>query len=397
MKKKFIDKFSEHLEGLDLNSRQVMFQRLIRERGFFETVCNTIEDGLLVTGSDLKLRYHNRAAVEMLALPQDVSQIRLSQLIPGVNWQQLQNPETKKWVRAARQELEICYPEPRYIQCQLAPLANNSDLAIVVLHDVTETRKRTGAELEKETVKAVSLLAAGVAHEIGNPLNGLYLNLQILERAFAEPECNDLSASETLEMLECCKSEVERLDSIIHSFLTAIRPGKMEFKPVDLREVVVDVLNFMRPEIESRKVDVKCQWGEVLPPVPGDREQLKQAFYNIIRNAVQAMSNGGELSIFGYSTPEFRILEFADSGRGMSSDDLREMFVPFHTAKASGNGIGTMVIERVCREHGADFGVITEEERGTVFQLRFPTGSRRVRLLPASGDGEKVESTEKGD
>jgi signal transduction histidine kinase len=182
-------------------------------------------------------------------------------------------------------------------------------------------------------------------------------------------------------MLEICKSEVERLDSIIHSFLSAIRPGKGCFAPVDLQELVVEVLNFMRPEIEARKVEVKCSWNTPLPKISGDHEQLKQAFYNIIRNAVQAMSNGGTLEIYGYSTSEFRVLEFADSGGGMTPEALRDMFVPFKTTKAGGNGIGTMIIERVCREHCAEFGVVTEAERGTVFQLRFPAGTRRMRLL----------------
>ena len=112
---------------------------------------------------------------------------------------------------------------------------------------------------------------------------------------------------------------------------------------------------------------------------------MKQAFYNIIRNAVQAMSNGGTLAIYGYSTAEYLGIEFADTGGGMTPEALRDMFIPFKTTKASGNGIGTMIIERVCREHGAEFGVVTEAERGTVFQIRFPTGARRVRLLNHEG------------
>ena len=236
---------------------------------------------------------------------------------------------------------------------------------------------------QRETVKAVSHLAAGVAHEIGNPLNSLSMNLQILERSLEDPE-EAVSSQEAIRMIRRCESEVERLDSIIHSFLSAIRPGKAQFAPVDLRETVFEVLNFMRPEIESRQVAVKCQWSDQLNQISGDVEQLKQAFYNIIRNAVQAMSNGGMLEIYGYSTPEFKVLEFADSGRGMSPDDLREMFVPFKTSKAGGNGIGTMIIERVCREHGAEFGVVSTEGRGTVFQVKFPNGTRRVRMLPGN-------------
>jgi len=380
-RKNFFNRFSERFDDLDASSRQTYLLRLVRERGFFETVFNTIEDGLLVIDRDLKLRYFNRAANELLALPADTSQLRLSQLIPNVDWTLITQNGSSEWNRVARQELEIRYPEPRFIQFYLAPLPAETELAAVILHDVTESRRRAGAELEQETVKAVSLLAAGVAHEIGNPLNSLYLNLQMLERSVADGE--DFSPEEAASMLEVCKSEVERLDSIIHSFLTAIRPGKMKFVSVDLKELVVDVLNFMRPEIEARKIDIKCNWGSHIPAISGDPEQLKQVFYNIIRNAVQAMTNGGGLSIYGYATPDHRILEFSDSGRGITPETLREMFIPFKTTKAGGNGIGTMIIERVCREHGAEFGIVSEPERGTVFQLRFPSGAKRVRLLPS--------------
>ena len=383
VRKKFIDRFSERFDALDPGSRQAYLLRLVRERGFFETVFNAIDDGLLVVDRELRLRYFNRAAEALLALPKDTSSLRLSQLLPGIDWQRLLRNDENSWHRVARQELEIRYPESRFIQFYLAPLPDETELAAVILHDVTENRRRAGAELEQETVKAVSFLAAGVAHEIGNPLNSLYLNLQILEETFREAGSHPAPSEDTISMLEICKSEVERLDSIIHSFLTAIRPGKGHFAPVDLPELVSEVLNFMRPEIDVRKVEIKCSWHTPFPPVNGDHEQLKQVFYNIIRNAVQAMSNGGILEIYGYSTPEFRVLEFADSGGGMTPEALREMFIPFKTTKAGGNGIGTMIIERVCRDHGAEFGVVSEPERGTVFQIRFPSGNRRVRLIGA--------------
>lgn len=382
-RKKFFDRFSARFESLDASSRQAGLALLMKERGFFETVFNAVEDGILVIDRELHLRYFNRAAKELLALPENTSSLRLNQLLPDVDWHQIVPEDETQWNQVSRQELQILYPEPKFLQFYLAPLGSESGAATVILRDVTESRARATSDLERETVKAVSLLAAGVAHEIGNPLNSLSMNLQLLERSLEDPE-EAVSPEEAARMIRRCESEVERLDSIIHSFLSAIRPGKANFAPVDLKAAVFDVLTFMRPEIEARKVAVKCQWADVMPPVSGDVEQLKQVFYNIIRNAVQAMSNGGELDIYGYSNSEFRILEFSDSGRGMSQDDLREMFVPFKTAKAAGNGIGTMIIERVCREHGVEFGVVSAQGRGTVFQLRFPNGTRRVRLLPGN-------------
>ena len=379
VKKNFLDRFSERFDDLDAGSRQAYILRLAKDKGFLETVFNSIEEGVLVVDQNLRIRYFNRAAKKLLGLPEDLSRIRVSQLLRGVNWRQIILEDEEAWSRLARQEVEILYPEKRFIQFYLVPLPEDTKLAAVILRDVTEHRKKTLSELESETVKAVSQLAAGVAHEIGNPLNSLYLNLQILEQSIGDPDV--MEREEMEDMLRICKSEVERLDSIIHGFLTEIRPAVPVFEPVDLREIVVDVLKFMRSEVEARQVEVKCSWAAVLPSVTGDSKQLKQAFYNIIRNAVQAMTNGGTLEIFGYADAENWVIEFADSGSGVDSERLRSMFNAFETGRAGGNGIGTMVIERVCRTHGADFGIVSSPGRGLVFQVKFPLGKRRLRLL----------------
>ncbi len=379
VKKNFLDRFGERFDDLDAGSRQAYILRLAKDKGFLETVFNSIEEGVLVVDQNLRIRYFNRAAKKLLGLPEDLSRIRVSQLLRGVNWRQIILEDEEAWSRLARQEVEILYPEKRFIQFYLVPLPEDTKLAAVILRDVTEHRKKTLSELESETVKAVSQLAAGVAHEIGNPLNSLYLNLQILEQSISDPDV--MEREEMEDMLRICKSEVERLDSIIHGFLTEIRPAVPVFEPVDLREIVVDVLKFMRSEVEARQVEVKCNWAAVLPSVTGDSKQLKQAFYNIIRNAVQAMTNGGTLEIFGYTEAENWVIEFADSGSGVDSERLRSMFNAFETGRAGGNGIGTMVIERVCRTHGADFGIVSSPGRGLVFQVKFPLGKRRLRLL----------------
>ena len=380
VKKNFLDRFSERLEDIDVSSRQAYILRLVRERGFFETVFNTVEEGIMVVDRRLRIRYFNQAAKDLLALPDDLSKIRVVQLLQGVDWRRILREDEDEWIRVARQEVEILYPVRRFVQFYLVPLPEDTGLAAVILRDVTDARSRTMDELERETVQAVSLLAAGVAHEIGNPLNSLYLNLQLLERSLSEQ--NASNAPDELEMVKVCKAEVERLDRIITGFLSAIRPGRPQFAPVDVRQLIVEVLNFMRPEVEARCVEVKCSWDSVLPRISGDAAQLKQAFYNIIRNAVQSMANGGELHIYGFFDAEYLTLEFADSGSGIDPTQLSNMFKAFKTTKFGGNGIGTMIIERVCREHGAEFGIVSIPGKGTAFQVRFPLGGKRLRMLP---------------
>ncbi|MDR0932444.1 MAG: PAS domain-containing protein [Victivallales bacterium] len=384
VKKNFLDRFSERLEDIDSGSRQAYILRLMKERGFLETVFNAIEEGIIVIDRHLLIRYHNRAAQELLALPEDLSQVRVSQLLQGVDWQRILSADEKEWVRVARQELEILYPVRRFIQFYLVPYPGDNTFAAVIFRDVTESRARTLNDLEQEKGVAISMLAAGVAHEIGNPLNSLYLNLQMLDRSISGNDDMELSKDEAAQMITACKTEVERLDSIIHSFLSALRPGKPQFAPVEVTDLVEEVLTFMRAEIEARLVTVECKFAKCHRQVAGDSAQLKQVFYNVIRNAVQAMPNGGHLLIRTRCEADYLTLEFADSGTGITPDELGGIFKAFHSNRAGGNGIGMMVIERICREHGAMFGLRSIPGEGTVFEIRFPFPGKRIRMLPAA-------------
>ena len=258
VKKNFLDRFSERLEDVDSGSRQAYIFRLMRERGFLETVFNAIEEGILVIDRHLLIRYHNRAAQELLALPDDLSEVRASQLLQGVDWARILGADEKEWVRVARQEFEILYPVRRFLQFYLVPYPGDNTLAAVIFRDVTESRARAISDIEHQKGEAISMLAAGVAHEIGNPLNSLYLNLQILDRSFAGGEA--FSREEAAEMIAACKSEVERLDSIIHGFLSALRPGRPQFTQVDVASLVTEELNFMRAVINAPLVSVGCEW-----------------------------------------------------------------------------------------------------------------------------------------
>lgn len=387
-KDSFLDRFIERVDSIDANSLQAYILHLSREKGFFETIFNAVEEGILVVDRNLKIRYHNQAAKNLLGLPEDISNIRLSQFLQNIDWFRILKQDEDEWARMSRQEIEIMYPKHRYVQFYLVPHAEDNTFATVILRDVTESRQRTMEELETETSNYVSMLAGEVAHEIGNPLNSLYLNLQLLNRMFKPDEKPDLE--ESREMLKVCRDEVERLDNIINQFLHAIRPGESEMFDLDIKDVIIDTLTFMQTEIETKGISVECSWPDILPKIYGDVSQLKQAFFNVLRNAVQAMPQGGAIVVNGFYNDDYVVLEFSDTGHGISADKLNRMFDPFKSFKKGGTGLGMMIIERVLRVHGAEMSVDTKEGEGTAIVIKFPRPGRRIRVLNAAEPTEWI-------
>jgi len=380
-KDSFLDRFIERVDSIDANSLQAYILHLSREKGFFETIFNAVEEGILVVDRSLHIRYHNQAAKDLLGLPDDLSKIRLSQFMQNIDWFRILKQDEDEWTRMSRQEIEIMYPKHRYVQFYLVPHDEDNSFATVILRDVTESRKQTMEEFETETSNYVSMLAGEVAHEIGNPLNSLYLNLQLLNRMFEPDETPDLE--ESRDMLKVCRDEVERLDNIINQFLHAIRPGESEMIDLDIKDVIIDTLTFMQIEIETKGISVECKWPDIMPKIYGDISQLKQAFFNVLRNAVQAMPQGGEILVNAFYDDDYVILEFSDTGDGISADKLNRMFDPFKSFKKGGTGLGMMIIERVLRVHGAEMSVDTKEGEGTAIVIKFPRPGRRIRVLNA--------------
>ena len=189
------------------------------------------------------------------------------------------------------------------------------------------------------------------------------------------------------ETVDTAKKEVERLDAIINQFLKALRPVKLYFKTTNLKDVLTESLNFMRHEIENRSVEVKFLWGNNIPPVQADEGQLKQAFYNIIKNAIQSMPHGGSLNISCEQNGEGEtVIEFSDTGKGIAPEDMSRIFNAYFTTKASGNGLGLMIVERIIRQHGARLSIESVKGKGTRFTVVFPVMESRVRVLGPAND-----------
>ena len=146
-------------------------------------------------------------------------------------------------------------------------------------------------------------------------------------------------------------------------------------------EVLSEVLHFQQRELTDRGITVEAETSDDLPLIMGDRNQLKQVFFNITKNAMEAMAPGGHLRIKTRADDDSVFLLFGDTGSGIKQDDLMKLFQPYHTTKPGGTGLGLMIAQRIMREHGGQIGVESKEDVGTLITLQFPRKDRRVRML----------------
>jgi two-component system, sporulation sensor kinase E len=188
-------------------------------------------------------------------------------------------------------------------------------------------------------------------------------------------------AESIADSVDICREEVARLDGIITHYLEAIRPSPPNLAETDLADVLAEVLKFQKREFADRGIAVEAETPAALPPVMADRNQLKQVFFNITKNAMESMQPGGRLMIKSRADDDSVYLLFGDSGSGIRQDDLVMLFQPYHTTKPGGHGLGLMIVQRIMRMHGGQVGVESREGKGTVVTLQFPRKDRRVRML----------------
>jgi signal transduction histidine kinase len=401
MKAGFLEKLIGRLGKIGPEEVQNYLLRLAQEKGFLETVFNAVQEGIIVTDSSGRITYLNDAACELFGLGgEDSIGKLLDERVRGLDWNALTHsggPVTR--------DLEIFYPSNRFINFYIVPLMiERRDATVagvddsgrpgspvpatteqvgyaIIMRDITESRRTAEKTIESERLNALTLLAAGVAHELGNPLNSLNIHLQLMER-----QTRKLKGKERDELrhsIEVCRGEINRLDSIVTQFLRAIRPSRPQLQPENINAIVEEAVRFFSAEIEARDIVVETELRSDLPLLQLDRGQIKQAFYNVIKNSFEAMKRRGILRIRTDMDESHVRVSFIDTGGGMSAETLSHVFEPYYTTKERGTGLGLLIVRRIVREHGGELAIESTEGKGLTLSIRLPFKEQRVRMLEA--------------
>lgn len=400
MKSAFLDQLLRRIDRIDPGSLQTHFLRLAREKGLLETILQTIREGLIVVDGSGRVSYANEAIGRLVGVPAvQMPGRKIEEAIPSLDWEGLMGLDPEAWTRMMNREIEVTYPRHRFLEFYVVPLqvvegaGEDVDGALILLRDVTSERARQESTLESKRLEAITLLAAGVAHEIGNPLNSLHIHMQLMERELEDIASEELRES-LRELVTVAHAEISRLDQIIHSFLRALRPSEPVREPVRLEKALQETLKTLEAEVEDRGIWVETVIPKSVPILLLDRGQLQQVFYNLTRNALQAMSDGGMLRIELTVKDAEVSVSFTDTGSGIQPEDLGTVFEPFHTTKSEGSGLGLMIVQRIVRDHGGRIEIDTRPGQGTTVSIYLPRDDRRIRLLGSSTPAPETTSPE---
>jgi PAS domain S-box-containing protein len=385
VKRAFLDKILARLRRIQPEEVEAFFVELARDKRFLETIFNAIREGVIVTDTAGTVIYMNDAAGMLFGLdPSSALGRPLAENISGLRWKELAQGHD-----IVTRDIEVFHPAHRILNFYVVPLMAEDDDKpghrehagyALIMRDFTERHREAQETLESERIAALQLLAAGVAHEIGNPLNSLTIHLQLLERRLRNLPAEE--RGQFTQPLAVAQEEIKRLDTIVTQFLRAIRPAPLHRAPHDLNSLVRDAADFLQPELKSRNILLELDFAPGLPVLDVDEDQLKQAFFNIIKNASEAMKQGGLLKIRTGSEGEWVNITFADTGGGMTQQTMARVFEPYFTTKKTGSGLGLMITQRIVRAHGGEVALESDPGRGLRLTIRLPRHDRQVQMLP---------------
>lgn len=343
--------------------------QILRERNFTRTVVEHIETGILTLDPQNNVTAMMGPARALLQVPEHKKTplsipeaLAICADMANAVVEVVQSAESKRW----SQYFE-CSRDGRIITYRLAllPFGKQEEGLILTVEDLTERAQMRARMARMARLASLGRLSAGLAHEIRNPLTGINLLLDHLHDQL-------LDRPEDQQLIRRALDEIERLEGLVSNLLNFARVSESQKTLGSLAEVLQHVLHLFEHNCRKAKVELKVKIADDVPMLPLDENRLHQAFLNLLRNALEAMPDGGTITVELQAQAEHAWVSICDTGIGMSHEQQALIFEPFYTSKEEGNGLGLSIVHNIISEHCARIEVHGEPGLGSCFEIFFP-------------------------
>lgn len=361
-----------------------------------ETVLDSLPNGILVCDEQNRLVLANKAAVRLLPM---------NHIEQGVVWTLPEDEQVAEFLRQTllnsdrvlEREIDIAVQgHTHLLSMSVLPLVRDHRVSgsLVYIEDITEKRGREARLRRAENLASLTTLAAGVAHEIKNPLGSISIHLQLMQKALAKNQgvkAKSPAGASLGKYLSVLNEEVDRLNRIVVDFLFAVRPMPLELREGNINVLISELAEFVRPEMEQSRIRLFLELDDTLPPALLDERYMKQALLNLVKNAQAAMPAGGLLTIATIKADNEIRISICDTGGGISGEHLKKIFEPYFTTKENGTGLGLTMVFKIIREHHGEISVDSREGEGSNFEIVLPEYQKERRLIAYNAGGEGAE------
>lgn len=385
--RKFLQKALEKLDKMNPEQIGSLIADISSENDLLEMVLDSMTDGLVVCDRENRVLRFNKSYGRLVPLVEgDIADRFVWSTTTDMEIASFFEEKLESQERVMDVEFTLTNGVPRTLSCSIMPLVKDGRVqgSLVHIEDVTEKRSKEARLRRAESLAALTTLAAGVAHEIKNPLGSIGIHLQLTQKEMAGKKT--VAVEKVSRYLEVIQEEVDRLNRIVVDFLFTVRPMDTNLEIRDINQVVQEVLDFVRFELEEASVTLSVRLARNIPSVRLDERYLKQALLNLINNAVSAMPGGGELEIQTMQKGEEVLLTVRDTGVGITEEHIEKIFEPYFTTKDFGTGLGLTLVFKIIKEHLGEISVSSREGHGTSFILSFPLPQYEKRRLNYQGE-----------
>lgn len=398
----YVKRVTQKAEKLSKEQLLSLLETMVDENESLYSVLESLSTGLLIIDNNFKLLRSNTIVESWLPFSERVEDIQ------GTDtpvWEYIEDEDIAAFLKKCKENNITNSSEDfsivtsggsvRFLTITISPLVNDGELngKVILVRDITEKRNQDVLLHRMENLANLTNLAAGMAHEIKNPLGAISIHIQLIQKALEKARENEdkLPAKKFVEdHIDVVNEEIEHLNKLVMDFLLAVRPIKAQLELKDPDKLINGLIDFIKPEFNKAAIKVEFQQSESSKKIMLDEKLFRDVIMNISQNALAALKTkfqgeeGGQFTISDKVEGNKYILTIADNGCGMSEETLAKIFEPYYTTKANGTGLGMTMVYKIIKEFSGEIFVNSKEGEGTAFVISFPIPQKDAKLIASN-------------